>query len=152
MRGLLLSLIICAAAAGVGWLFTSASVDTWYAGLRKPSINPPDWVFGPVWIALYIAMALAAWLVWRQHHRAAVGGAILLYAIQLVLNVGWTAAFFGMRSTLAGLVVIGALWIAILATIIAFSHISASAFLLMIPYLLWVSFAALLNYRIWQLN
>ena len=147
-----MSAIICAAAAGAGWLFTSGSVDTWYAGLRKPSINPPDSAFGPVWIALYIAMAIAAWLVWRQHHRTAVGGAILLYAIQLLLNVGWTAAFFGMRSTFAGLVVIGMLWVTILAMIIAFSHISAIAALLMIPYLLWVSFAALLNYRIWQLN
>jgi len=129
---------------------TKGSIPGWYATLKKPSWNPPSWVFGPVWTVLYISMAVAAWLVWRQ------GGlwqwALALYAIQLVLNAAWTPLFFGLHRPGAAFVEIVALLIAIIATTLAFWPRSTAAGVLMLPYIAWVSFASVLNFTIWRLN
>ncbi|MDZ7731508.1 MAG: TspO/MBR family protein [Natrialbaceae archaeon] len=137
-----------------GSVFTAMGLESWYAGLESPALAPPNWVFGPVWTTLFALMGGAVWLVWRQARvqdrnvRIAVG----LFAGQFVLNVAWSAAFFGARSITAGLAAIVGLWLAILATIGAFARVDRWAAVLLIPYLLWVSFAAYLNYRFLVLN
>lgn len=139
-----------------GWLgsmATTPSIPTWYAGLEKPSFNPPNSIFPIVWTILYVMMAVAAWLVWRApasppQRRAA----LVLYFVQLVVNVAWSFAFFGAQSPLAGLVVIAVLLVAIVATILAFRRISGLAALLLLPYLAWVCFATVLNAAIFSLN
>jgi benzodiazapine receptor len=137
----------------VGSIFTARTVSTWYLTLRKPAWTPPSGVFAPVWISLYALMGVAAFLVWKKGPgHAGVKAALILFLVQLVLNAGWSAAFFGMRSPPAGVVVIVLLWIAILATLIAFARVSRGAGLLLLPYLAWVSFAAALNWSIYVLN
>jgi tryptophan-rich sensory protein len=141
------------AAAAIGSLATGSSVSTWYAALRKPAFAPPNWLFGPAWTVLYVAMAVAAWLVWKQGLgvpgvRLALGA----YLLQLALNAAWSGLFFGLRSPLAGLLGIALLWLAILATVLFFFRVSASAGVLMLPYIAWVSFAAVLNAAILALN
>ncbi len=138
----------------------------WYAGIVKPALNPPSWVFGPVWTTLFALMGIAAFLVWSSYAEASadkkkgIKVALILFGIQLVLNTLWSIIFFGSTSlTINGLNNIGIalvdiifLWLAILATIVAFYKISKSAAWLLAPYLLWVSFAAYLNYSIYVLN
>ncbi len=141
--------LLCFAAAGMGSALTNLSVETWYAALRKPSFNPPNWMFGPVWTALYLMMAIAAWLVWR---RAGWDAALTLFFAQLALNVVWSGLFFGMRSPGAAFAEIVLLWFAILLTTLAFAAVSTAAAALMLPYLAWVAFAAVLNFSIWRLN
>jgi benzodiazapine receptor len=145
-------LVLCFAAAAVGSLFTAQSVNTWYEGLAKPSWTPPDSLFAPVWTFLYLAMALAAWLVWRKRGLRGAPVALGLFFLQLVLNVAWSGLFFGMRSPLLGLLDIAVLWLAIVATLIAFWRINAFAGLLFVPYAAWVTYAGALNFAIWQLN
>jgi benzodiazapine receptor len=147
-------ILICQAAGALGSVFTVKSLDVWYASLVKPSFNPPGWVFGPVWTALYILMGIAAWLVWRSGSLAEppVRNALLLFLVQLSLNALWSFLFFGLRSPLLALADILALLAAILATIAAFRPISPMAARLMVPYLAWVSFATVLNAAIWKLN
>jgi benzodiazapine receptor len=136
-------------AAGIGgWLTGNPSVG-WYASLEKPSFNPPNWVFGPVWTALYLTMAVAAWLVWRKAWFTA---AHAWYAVQLALNVLWSALFFRFHAIGTALIEIVALWWMILATTIAFQRHSRAAALLLVPYLSWVTYAAVLNFSIWRLN
>ena len=140
-------------AGWVGSLATAPSIPTWYAGLEKPSFNPPNSIFPIVWTILYVMMAVAAWLVWRApasppQRRAA----LVLYFVQLVVNVVWSFAFFGAQSPLGGLVVIAILLVAIVATILAFRRISGLAALLLLPYLAWVGFATILNAAIFSLN
>jgi translocator protein len=147
---LVLFIAVCFAVAGAGSIFTSTAVTHWYPSLRKPLWNPPAWVFGPVWTALYLMMAVAAWLIWRKTGFA--GGALKLFALQLVLNALWSPLFFGLRSPLAGLLDIVPLWAAILATMISFWEISPHAGELLIPYWLWVSFATILNFEVWRMN
>lgn len=130
---------------------TRNSVEGWYKTLRKPSWNPPPWLFGPVWTVLYISMAVAAWLVWKQEHGAD-SVALRLYAFQLLLNHAWSPVFFGLRRPGAALAVILFLWAAIVATAVSFALVSVTAAKLMLPYLAWVSFATFLNYTIWRLN
>jgi len=146
--------VLSFAAAGIGGLFTAPAVRAggWYYQIQKPAWTPPSWLFGPVWTALYLMMAVAAWLVWRQGGWAAQGGALGLFLVQLILNAAWSWLFFGLHSPSAGLVGISLLWIAILLTILAFFRVSPVAGWLMVPYLLWVSFAAALNLTIWRLN
>lgn len=146
--------VLSFAAAGIGGLFTAPAVKQggWYYQIQKPSWTPPSWLFGPVWTALYLMMAVAAWLVWKQGGWAAQGGALGLFLVQLVLNAAWSWLFFGLHSPSAGLVGIALLWIAILLTILAFFRVSPAAGWLMVPYLLWVSFASALNFTIWRLN
>lgn len=144
-------LIVCFAVSALGGAVTASSVGSWYQTLAKPSFNPPDWVFAPVWTLLYAMMAVAGWLIWRRAgvaSRAALG----LFALQLILNLGWSLIFFGAQAIGAALVEIGFLWLAILATIIVFYRIDRRAGLLLAPYLVWVSFAALLTASIWRLN
>ncbi len=146
--------IVASQLAGVlGSVFTARTVSSWYLTLKKPNWTPPSGVFAPVWISLYVMMGIAAFLVWRKGlGHEGVRTALALFLIQLVLNTLWSAAFFGMPSPLAGLIVIVALWMAILATVVAFLRVSVGAGLLLIPYILWVSFAAALNWSIFMLN
>ena len=147
---LVIFLAVTFAAAGIGSLATTPNIATWYAGLAKPSWNPPNWIFGPVWTILYISMAVAAWLVWRQ------GGlwhwALALFAVQLALNAAWSWLFFGFHLPGAAFAEVVALLVAIAATTIAFWQHSLAAGILMLPYLGWVAFATVLNFTIWRLN
>jgi tryptophan-rich sensory protein len=124
----------------------------WYAGLEKPVFNPPGWVFGPVWSVLYALMGISAWLVWRRVGFRGSGWALPLFLVQLALNAAWTPAFFGLHAPGLGLLIIIALWLAILATLLAFWKHSRAAALLLVPYLAWVSFATVLNASLWYLN
>ena len=148
-----LFMLLCLTAGAIGSAFTFPAIPGWYASLSKPSFNPPDWVFGPVWTALYVLMGIAAYLVYRAGAgKKGVRAALAAFGVQLCLNVLWSLLFFGLRSPLYGLICIAALWLAIAATIIKFYGISKAAGLLLVPYMLWVSFAGLLNYYVWILN
>ena len=150
--GLLVWVGLSFAAGAIGSLFTGRAIPGWYAGLVKPSWNPPNWLFGPVWSALYLLMGISAWLVWR---RAGLSGAALplgLFALQLCLNAAWSIIFFGLHAPGAALVDIVLLWAAILATVLAFRPVVPVASLLLLPYLLWVTFAGFLNFALWRLN
>jgi len=150
---LFLFILICQAAGLIGSFFTAQSVRTWYVSLQKPAFNPPSWVFGPVWTALYLMMGIAAYLVWRRGwDNKAVKVALGVFLFQLILNGLWSFLFFGMKSPYTAFVEIAALWLAILATILLFSRLSKAAAWLLIPYILWVSFAAVLNFTLWRLN
>ena len=153
LRALLGYFLASFAAAALGGLATSRSVGTWYDTLRKPSLNPPKGVFGPVWTLLYSAMALAAWLDWRHGRESGAGHlALRLYWLQLGLNTLWSVVFFGLRSPALGLPIIGLLWSSIAAWLVASARLDRRAALLIAPYLGWVSFASYLNLRVWQLN
>ncbi len=136
-----------------GSFFTVDSVATWYATIQKPSFNPPDWVFGPVWTVLYILMGLSAYLVWMKGWgRKEVRNALAVFGFQLVLNALWSIIFFGAKELFYSFVEILFLWLSIALTMALFYRISKNAALLLVPYLLWVSFAAFLNYSVWQMN
>ncbi len=145
-------LLITFAASGVGGYFTAQSVKDWYPTLSKPSWNPPAWVFGPVWTALYVLMGVAAWLVFRERAARPVAPALALYGVQLLLNAAWSVLFFGLRNPLAGLVEIVFLWLAIAATMVVFWSAKPLAGILLLPYLAWVGFASVLNFALWRLN
>lgn len=142
--------IVLSYAAALGGVFVGPG--DWYANLRKPAFNPPGWVFGPVWTLLYVMMGASAWLVWRRTGFKHAGTALGLFILQLILNAIWTPLFFGLKSPGASLVVIVGLWVAILATALAFKNRSRLAALLLLPYLVWVSFATVLNASLWYLN
>jgi translocator protein len=150
--GLVALLILCFGAAGIGGAVTTPQIGNWYATLAKPTWNPPNWVFGPVWSALYLCMAIAAWLVWRQKGLIGAREPIALFGVQLVLNVFWSCLFFGLHSPGLAFVEVLLLWAAIAATMAVFWRRSVAAGLLFVPYLAWVSFASLLNFTIWRLN
>ena len=152
--GLAVFVVLCFAAAGIGGLWTAPATAPggWYYQIEKPSWTPPSWLFGPVWTALYLAMAVAAWLVWRQGGWPARRGALTLFLVQLVLNAGWSGLFFGLHSPGLAMAEIVFLWLAILLTLLAFFRVSRPAGWLMVPYLLWVSFASVLNFAVWRLN
>ena len=150
---LVLSILICQAAGIAGSFFTASSLEGWYPTLIKPAFTPPGGLIGLVWIILFTLMGLALFLVIREGtEKPEVKAALIIFALQLVVNVLWSLAFFGLKSPLAGIVVILILWALILLTIIRFLPISRAAALLMVPYILWVSFAAFLNISIWWLN
>jgi benzodiazapine receptor len=144
--------LLCLGIAASGAAWTNTSLTTWYAHLNKPAWNPPNWVFGPVWTTLYVLMAVAAWLVWRERGWREGSMPLSVFAAQLVLNAAWSWLFFGMRSPGLAFVDIVLLWLAILATVITFWRVSATAGGLLLPYLAWVSFAVALNGAIWRLN
>jgi len=148
-----LKLIACfaAVAAAIGGYATSLGLDAWYRALAKPSWNPPDWVFGPVWTLLYVLMALAAWLVWLRGWKAA-RYALALFVVQLILNAAWSWLFFGLRQPGWAFVEIVVLLAAIIATTVAFARVKPIAAWLLAPYLAWVAFAGFLNFAIWRLN
>ncbi|WP_404403340.1 TspO/MBR family protein [Pelagibacterium halotolerans] len=139
----------CFLAAATGALFTPG---VWYEALAKPDWRPPNWLFGPVWTALYIAIGVSGWLVWREAGFAGASVALLVYAVQLVLNASWTVIFFGLHRPDLAFFEILALWLAIVLSIVLFWPINVLAALLLVPYALWVGFAAVLNYAIWRLN
>ena len=150
---LIISIVICQLAGVIGSFFTMDAIPVWYDTLAKPSFNPPSSVFGPVWIFLYLLMGISLFLVWKEDLKNKhVKTAFMIFMIQLVFNSAWSIVFFGMRSTAGGLVVIIILWILILITTLKFMKISKTAGMLLVPYLLWVTFAAILNYSIFTLN
>jgi benzodiazapine receptor len=150
---LVVSLVACQCAGLVGSIFTTPAIPTWYATLEKPFFTPPNWLFAPAWVTLYVLMAVAAFLVWRKGlSEEGVKPALVIFLVQLVINAFWSVAFFGLKSPVAGVVVIVVLWIAILFTILKFFRLSAAAGSLLLPYILWVSFAAALNISLWILN
>jgi len=150
---LVVSIVACQCAGLIGSVFTTPNIPTWYAALEKPFFTPPSWLFAPAWITLYVLMAVAAFLVWRKGlGEEGVKCALTVFLVQLVLNALWSVVFFGLRSPLYGMVVILALWVAIVVTIIKFFRLSVAAGSLMLPYILWVSFASALNIAIWVLN
>ncbi len=152
--GLGIFVLLSFAAAGLGgyWTAPATSAGGWYYQIEKPAWTPPSWLFGPVWTALYLAMAVAAWLVWRQGGWAARRNALTLWLVQLALNAAWSGLFFGLHQPGLGMAGIVGLWIAILLTLLAFFRVSRPAGWLMVPYVLWVSFASMLNFAVWQLN
>lgn len=150
---LAISILVCQLAGFLGSFFTRPSIETWYATLKKPPFTPPNWLFAPVWITLYALMGVSLFLVWREglNHKK-VRAALGIFVLQLALNTVWSMVFFGLRSPFAGLIEIAVLWIAVVATILYFFRISRTAGLLLIPYILWVSFAVVLNFYISKLN
>ena len=149
---LVASVILCQVAGFLGSLFTTPAIPTWYATLKKPFFNPPNWIFSPVWISLFILMGISLFFVWRRPNHPKFKIAFIFFFVQLILNILWSAAFFGLRAPLLGLMDIVLLWIAILLTIQNFLKISKFAGVLLFPYLIWVSFATLLNFSLWILN
>ncbi|MEM4359429.1 MAG: TspO/MBR family protein [Candidatus Bilamarchaeaceae archaeon] len=136
----------------LGSFFTSSSVSTWYETLAKPAFNPPNWLFAPVWTLLFILIGISFYLVWKEDFGNRRTMAIGVYAVQLLLNLGWSFLFFGLKNPFLAFIEIIALWSAILINIAVFYKISKKAGLLLVPYLLWVSFASLLNYYVFLLN
>ncbi|KKT11448.1 MAG: Integral membrane protein [candidate division WWE3 bacterium GW2011_GWB2_43_22] len=150
---LIISFIVTFTAAALGAYFTSPSINTWYASLNKPFFNPPNWVFGPVWTLLYILMAVALYLVWKKEAESREKlKAVILYTIQLTLNALWSVVFFGMREPTIALAEIVFLGIAVILTAQSFKKISVGASRLLIPYIIWIGFAAILNLSIVVLN
>lgn len=150
---LVVSILLCQMAGVIGGFFTASSVNTWYATLTKPSFNPPNWLFSPVWITLYVLMGVALFLVWRKGLQAeGVKIAIYLFGVQLTLNILWSILFFGLKMPLVAFIEIVILWDFILITLLKLRKISRLAGYLFVPYLLWVSFAAVLNFFLWYLN
>jgi tryptophan-rich sensory protein len=150
--GLIVLIILCFGIAALGGLTTTPSIPNWYAGLAKPTWTPPGWIFGPVWSILYLSMAVAAWLVWRKSGLQGAAMPMAFFAIQLFFNAAWSWLFFGLHNCGAAFIDILLLWTAIAATTVAFWRRSLLAGLLFVPYLGWVSFAAVLNFAIWRLN
>jgi benzodiazapine receptor len=150
---LIVSIVFCQCAGLIGSVYTSTAIPSWYVTLNKPFFTPPNWLFAPVWITLYTLMGVAAFLIWRQgFQNRQVQRALSIFGVQLILNALWSAAFFGLQSPLAGLIVIVILWLAIVLTILKFFPISKTAGLLIMPYILWVSFAVVINVAIVLLN
>ena len=150
--GLLFSLVICFTVAGLGGRWTAGEVTGWYQRLERPTIAPPNWVFGPAWTLLYALMAVAAWRVWLTTPSAARSWALWLFVAQLALNLAWSWIFFQRHEIGLALAELILLWAAIGATTIAFGQVTASAAWLMAPYWAWVSFGAVLNAAYWRLN
>lgn len=147
------SIALVQVAGFIGAIFTMDAIPTWYKGLIRPDLAPPNWVFGPVWTTLYVLMGIALFLVWRRRGESkGVKVALVSFAVQLVLNVLWSVIFFGLRSPGLALIEITLLWIAIAVNIAMFSRVSKPAAWLLVPYIAWVSFAAYLNSAIWVLN
>jgi len=150
---LLASILLCQLAGVIGSVFTASSLENWYFLLEKPSFNPPSWVFFPVWTTLYILMGISLYLVWEKGlQKPEVKKGILIFGIQLGLNSLWSFLFFGLKSPYYAFIEIILLWFAIFLTILQFRKISKTASYLLLPYIVWVSFAAVLNYYIWILN
>jgi tryptophan-rich sensory protein len=152
MVGLVLWVALSFCAGLIGSRFTGPAVATWYGSVSRPAWAPPNFLFGPVWSALYLMMGIAAWLVWRKAGMSGAPGAMLLFGLQLIANAAWSAIFFGLHRFDLAFVEILVLWVLILATMVAFWRLDARAGLLLLPYALWVSYAGALNLAIWRLN
>ncbi|HUM52630.1 MAG TPA: tryptophan-rich sensory protein [Chitinophagales bacterium] len=150
---LFISIIVCLAVGGISGYLTTSEITTWYATLQKPSFNPPNYLFGPVWTILYIMMAISFWLIWKSDASESLKNkAILLFGIQLILNFFWSIIFFRFHQLGFAFAEIIAMWVFILLSILAFYPVSKPAAIMLIPYLCWVSFATVLNFSIWRLN
>lgn len=150
---LAISIVICQLAGVIGSVFTVSSVSTWYLTINKPFFNPPGWIFGPVWITLYFLMGISFYLVWSKGFKRKESKiALRLFLMQLILNSIWSILFFGFKSPLFAFIEILILLFTIIMTTIYFNKISKPASYLLWPYILWVSFATLLNFSIWILN
>lgn len=148
----ILFLIFCQLPGLIGSYFTVSAIPGWYSGLNKPWFNPPNYLFGPVWFALYILMGISLFLVWNSKSNINKGSSFIIFSIQLFLNAIWSIIFFGMKSPGLAFVEIVLLWLFILISIVKFYPISKPASYLLIPYLIWVSYASVLNFSIWRLN
>ena len=146
---LIISIVLPFLASAIGGFFTASSVSTWYVELVKPSFNPPSWIFGPVWTLLYLLMGISLYLVWIKKSDK---NAFILFGTQLVLNALWSILFFGLNAPLYAFIEIILLWGFIFATIFYFYKIDKVSAYLLLPYILWVSFAAILNLAIFILN
>lgn len=147
------SILICEGAGALGTLFTASQIQSWYLGeLIRPSFAPPNWLFGPVWTLLYALMGVALFFIWEMKDSQERKRALQVFFLQLSLNAIWTPVFFGLHALLAALVIIIAMWLSIIWTITLFYHEKKSAAYLLVPYLMWVSFASVLNGAIWILN
>lgn len=152
-KKLLAAIVVCQTAGLIGSFFTASSIGSWYAALQKPSFNPPNWVFAPVWTTLYTLMGIAAYLVWQKGlKKRKVKAALAFFAVQLALNALWSIVFFGLRNPLLAFIEITLLLAAVVMTTLKFRAISRTAAVLMIPYILWTAFAAILNLQIAILN
>ncbi len=157
---LVIAIVVSELAGVIGSMFTISAIPNWYSTLAKPALNPPSWVFGPAWTTLYALMGVALFLIWKQHSNILenvrmlriwrIG--IVVFFIQLFLNALWSIIFFGLHSPGWALIDIAALWLAIVWATAVFYKISKPAAYLLVPYILWVSFASYLNYSIWVLN
>lgn len=153
VRKLSISLIAPFAAGAIGSIATASSIPTWYAALNKPFFNPPNWLFGPVWTLLYLLIGIAFYLIWNSKKRTIhKKKATFYYWIQIVLNTLWSLVFFGMQTTLGGIIIILPLLTFILLTMKNAKSVSFTSFLLLVPYLLWVSFATILNISLFLFN
>lgn len=150
--GLAAFVALCLAISAIGAAVTAESVGTWYATLRKPVFNPPNWVFAPVWTVLYLMIAVAGWRVWCARGFAAARAPMVAYAVQLALNLAWSFLFFGGRMIGAALAEIVLLLIAIGVNAALFARIDRAAGWLLMPYAAWVGFAGVLNFELWRLN
>lgn len=145
--------VVCEAAGIIGAIFTTPNIKTWFANINKPEIAPPNWLFAPVWTVLFALMGIAAWLVWKKVNSSGKAQeALTIFFIQLFLNVMWSIIFFGNQNIGGALSEIVVLWLAIFLTIFKFKSISKTAAYLMLPYILWVSFAGYLNFLLYKLN
>ena len=150
--GLFVLVTLCLLVSAAGGAVTATSVDTWYKALAKPTFNPPDWVFAPVWTTLYFLMGVSGWRIWRRRASRATRGALALFGLQLFLNFAWSVLFFGFQRIDLALIDIVILFVAIVANMILFWRIERLATLLLVPYAAWVVFAIVLNVSIWSLN
>jgi len=153
LSALVAFVMLCELAGVIGSIFTISSIPTWYAVLRKPWFTPPNWLFGPIWLTLYFLMGISLYLVFEnKRNKAKEKPALWAFGIQLFLNVLWSVLFFGMHYLLYGFIEIVLLWISIAVTIILFFRVSKVAAYLLLPYILWVTIAASLNYYAFILN
>lgn len=152
LLGLVAFIILCLAVSAGGGAITATSVDNWYQALEKPPFNPPDWLFAPVWTALYIMMGIAAWRIWRHRSFEVTRRALTVFGMQLGLNLAWSFLFFGLQRIDLALIEIIILLIAIVTNTIMFWRIDSFAGLLFVPYAVWVTYATLLNASLWLLN
>jgi len=150
---IIIAVLLCLLIGFISSIVTQTSLTTWYANLKKPWFNPPNWVFAPVWILLYLMIGSAAGIIWSQgfHHKW-VKTALYHFGFQLLLNAAWSIFFFGLENPLFALLDIIALFILLLFTIKRFKIVSRTAAYLLAPYTIWIAFAMALNFKIWQLN
>jgi translocator protein len=152
-KRLAISLILPQLAGFIGSFFTVSAIPNWYATLQKPSFSPPNWLFGPMWILLYCLMGVSVYLVWQKiEEDKKAKKAVWLFWIHLVFNAIWSIVFFGLQNPSLAFANLFIIWILIIALMIIFWKINKNSTYLLIPYLLWVSFAGILNFFIWRLN
>jgi len=149
---LISAIIICQLVGVIGSFFTKNGVDTWYNTISKPNFTPPNWLFAPVWIIIFLLMGISLYLIISQETDKRMGSAIAIFAVQLILNIGWSFIFFTLKNPTLAFIEINLLWLAVFFNITIFAKINRQAAFLLIPYLCWLSFAYILNYTIFILN